>query len=143
MVDGGGGGGGGCMIRRVVLGGDFGGGDRGGDAGGAGRGGGGSDEGDVGVEDAIEVGVNGRLDIDEIKGGVEVDEGDEDAQPDAEHDRSSLVKLGGGFAGFVKGLLTLLSEGDDFDEKNDVLAVQLHAEDVNLQPVVVAGEIRI
>ena len=69
-----------------------------------------------------------------------MDEGDEDAEADAEHGGPGAAELGGGFAGVVKGLLALLGEGDDFGEEDDVLAVKLHTGGVDLEAVVVAAQ---
>lgn len=79
-----------------------------------------------------------RFDVDGVGCRARVYERYEDAQPVAEHGRSGAAELGGRFAGFVKGFLALLREGDYFCQEDDVLAVQFHARGVDLQSVVVA-----
>lgn len=128
----------GRAVGGVVPGGDFR--RRGGDAGGAGGRFGGRDEGGGGAEDVVEVGVDGRFDVDGVRGRAGVDEGHEDAQADAEHGRAGPAELGGRLARLVKGPLALLSEGDDFGQEDDVLAVQLHARGIDLETVVVAAQ---
>ena len=100
-----------AVVGGVVPGGDFG---RGGDAGGAGGGFGGCDERGGWAEDGVEVGVDVGFDVDGVGGRAGVDERYEDAQADAEHGRSGAAEVGGRFAGFVKGFLAVLGEGDDF-----------------------------
>ena len=126
----------GGVVGRVVPGGDFrgaGGGDAGGSWG-LGRG----DEGGGGAEDEVQLVVDVGFDVDRVGGRAGVDEGDEDAQTEAEHGGAGAAELGGRFAAFVKGALALLREGDDFGEEDDVFAVELHARGVDLEAVVVA-----
>ena len=96
------------------------------------------DKGGGGTEDAVEVFVDVGFDVDGVRSGIVVDDGDEDAQSAAEHSRSGLLEVGRGFAGGGKDPLALLGEGDDFGEEDDVFAVQLHARGVDLQAVVIA-----
>ena len=69
-----------------------------------------------------------------------MDEGDEDAERDAEHGAAGSAEIGGRFAIVVEGFLALLAEGDDFGQKDDVFAVEFHAGGVDLEAVVVAVE---
>lgn len=67
-----------------------------------------------------------------------MDEGDEDAEGDAEHCASGSPEIGVRFAVVVEGFLALLGKGDDFGEEDDVFAVEFHAGGVDLEAVVVA-----
>ena len=95
----------------VVPGGDFGG---GGDARGAGCVFCGRDERGGRAEDGQQGCVDVGFDVDRVGGCAGVDERDEDAQAQAEHGGSGAAELAGRFAGFVKGLLARLREGDHF-----------------------------
>ncbi len=99
----------------------------------------GRNEGGSGAEDFVELGVNVGFDIDGIRRCAGVDEADEDAQTDAEHGCSGSTELGCGFAGFVKGFLALLGEGDDFSQKDDIFAIEFHAGGVDLETIVIAA----
>ena len=96
------------------------------------------DEGGGGAEDAVEVGVDVGFDVDWVRGRGVVDEGDEDAQGDAEHGGAGGAEVGRGGAGGLEGFLALLAKGYHFGQEDDILPVQLHARSVHLQPVVVA-----
>ena len=69
-----------------------------------------------------------------------MNEGDEDAEGDAEHGAAGSPEIGVRFAIFVKGFLALLGKGDDFGKEDDVFAVEFHAGGVDLEAVVVAVE---
>ena len=96
----------------VVPGGDVGG-DGCGDAGASGPFDGG-DEGGGGTEDGVEMVVDVGFDVDGVRGRGRVDEGDEDAEGEAEHGVSGFLKLRGHGAGVLEGFLALFGEGDDF-----------------------------
>ena len=69
-----------------------------------------------------------------------MDEGDENAEREPEHGAAGLLEFQWHLARVLKGLLALLGECDDFGQKDDVLAVQLHARGVDLETVVGAME---
>ena len=113
--------------------------DRSGNAGGSGLCDGG-DEGGRGAENAVEMIVDVGFDIDGVRRRCRVDERDEDGEGDAEHGASGFLEVGSRVAGFLKGFLTLLGEGDDFGQEDDVLAIELHAGGIDLETLMVAVE---
>ena len=129
---------GGC--GGIVPGGDFAGDGRRDAGGGAGGVFDGCDARGGGAEDRGEPAVDVGFDVDGIRGCAVVHEGDEDGQRDAEHGGAGAAEVGGRSAGLGEEALALRGEGEHFGQEDDVLAVQLHARGVHLQPVVVPGQ---
>ena len=67
----------------------------------------GGDEGGCRAEDYGELVIDGRFDIDGVRGGGGIDEGDEYAAGEAKYGGSDFAELGGRVAGFVEGFLIL------------------------------------
>ena len=63
-----------------------------------------------GAKDGVQAVVDCGFDVDGIRGCAGVDEGDEDAETDAEHDRARALEVGRGFTCCVEGFLALSLE---------------------------------
>lgn len=84
------------------------------------------------AKDGFQVGVDGGLDVDGVSGGFRMHEGDVDAQGGAKHGCAGTEEVGGVGEGGSPGFV----ESEDFDEEDDVFAVELHAGGVYLEAVV-------
>lgn len=95
------------------------------------------DEEGGGAEDLVEAGVDERLDVDRVGGSTVMDKADIDGECDTEHGYTSTFGIA---ACFGEDGGPLLPKIQDFDQKNDVLAIELAGGSVDLQPRIVPTE---